>query len=295
MALSGKYTSLSEIIERVYKDYAFSEEDFSFEDAAEWAGDALDFIGAPKAYFTLIDCVDIKDHRGELPCDLEKIIQVRENDNKYVMRATTDSFHSSLFIPGCPDKNENDRSDPICDLDPDCKVGKFDTYPGLSSNTFDEERDSISSTNFDCDPQPTYSVNNNFIFTSFEDGKVEIAYIAFPVDQNGVPMIPDDRKFVRAVKDYIAHKVTVKLYMKDKISPDKMQYVEQQYLHSVGAAEARGKIPDLDQMESWKNNMVRLIPKINHHSGGFKYLGKPEERYSKNSYIGQQYGNIGNA
>ena len=39
-----------------------------------------------------------------------------------------------------------------------------------------------------------YRLNNNYIFTNFEEGSVEISYTAFVTDDDGYPMVPDDER-----------------------------------------------------------------------------------------------------
>ena len=51
---------------------------------------------------------------------------------------------------------------------------------------------------------PTYKIQGNFIFTAPMDcGKIEIAYRAFQLDEEGYPMLPDDASFIRALQSYI--------------------------------------------------------------------------------------------
>jgi hypothetical protein len=110
--LNGRYVPIEGIIERVYRDYGF-EEDFDWNDAIEWVADALDLIGAPRAYMPKVtdgstalgnpDPIVIKDHRGDLPCDLHVIVQTREFCSKIPMLHNTDNFHAGLYISNSPD------------------------------------------------------------------------------------------------------------------------------------------------------------------------------------------------
>ena len=80
--LNGKYVSLESIVERVYRDTGF-EIDVDWIDVAEWIGSVIDLINAPMQYIERItDDVDkhyieIVNGRGELPCDLIRIIQTQ--------------------------------------------------------------------------------------------------------------------------------------------------------------------------------------------------------------------------
>jgi len=46
----------------------------------------------------------------------------------------------------------------------------------------------------------------------------------------------------------------------------------------IAAAQTRGHMPSVDQLEGIKNNIIRLIPKINQHSDAFKTANHQEQR-----------------
>lgn len=106
---NGKYVGIETVLERVYRDYGFTDT-LDWIDAIEWAGSCLDLMGVNLGYEEKVAGADnnspaitITNYRGELPCDLKSVIQVREYTGKLPMRATTDTFHmtnkSSLREP----------------------------------------------------------------------------------------------------------------------------------------------------------------------------------------------------
>ena len=48
-------------------------------------------------------------------------------------------------------------------------------------------------------PDLTYKIQGNCIFTSIENGNIEIAYEAINVDKDGYPLIPDNESFKMAL------------------------------------------------------------------------------------------------
>lgn len=46
----------------------------------------------------------------------------------------------------------------------------------------------------------TYNINRNFIFTSVEDGLLKMSYRAIATDDEGYPLMPDDRHFMLALE-----------------------------------------------------------------------------------------------
>lgn len=135
-----------------------------------------------------------------------------------------------------------------------------------------------------CNSHYTYHVSDDCIFVDFDEGTVEMAYMAFPTDENGWPTIPDDIKFVKAVEYYIREKIDYKLLRSGKIQPAVYDRTLQDQLWYIGAAQTRGVMPSVDEMENIKNNWIRLIPKINQHADFFNTLGNPEQRNTTNSY-----------
>lgn len=133
----------------------------------------------------------------------------------------------------------------------------------------------------------TYTINDDYMFTSFKEGDVEIAYKAIPVDKEGFPMIPDDIKFVKAAVAYISERILYGKWTSGKVNADVYRKAEQERNWYIGAAQSRGNMPSVDMMESLKNQLIRLIPKINQHADNFKSTGEREQRISHNSIMGE--------
>jgi hypothetical protein len=129
----------------------------------------------------------------------------------------------------------------------------------------------------------TYQLNDDCVFTSFEEGKVQMACDVFAIDDKGFPLIPDNIKFVKAVEFYIREKIDYKLWRAGKLQRDVYEKTVQEQLWYLGAAQTAGVMPNADQMESIKNNWIRLIPNINQHSDYFKSFGQQEQRINHSS------------
>ena len=124
---------------------------------------------------------------------------------------------------------------------------------------------------FRSESQFTYTLNNNYIFTSFEEGQVELHYKAFPTNSLGMPMIPDDIKFVMAVQAYIAERIGFRLMMQDHLSERKHSKLEQDRAWYIGAAGTKANIPSIDEMEGIKNRYLRLRIHPDFHDASFIY------------------------
>ena len=61
----------------------------------------LAIVGVPEIYEDRIECVDIHNFKGQLPCDTVQIQQVRNERTKLPLRSMTDSFNGySRGLPG---------------------------------------------------------------------------------------------------------------------------------------------------------------------------------------------------
>jgi hypothetical protein len=269
--LNGKFIGIDRVIEGVYRDFGWSDQ-LDWIDAVEWTGEIMDMIAAPKQYVDKVtdgdedrghQCpIKITNYRGELPCDMIYPVSARDWNSKKEMRQSSDVFHSSV--------KKNDENNQTINIST-----PFDS-PLIKKGAV--IKNDLHNTDL------TYTINDQHIFTNFEEGEVELAYKGFPTDCNGLPLIPDNVKYVQAVKYYIAEKIAQRMFIQGNIAQGVFQYIQQQRDWYVGAATTAGLMPSIDEMESWKNQMVRLIPTINEHSAGFKYHGDKPRQRNHNSY-----------
>lgn len=92
----NRYVSIKQILSDILEHPMLKE--LSFERAINHVVHFLRIVGCPDIFNEKVEQVEIKEHRGILPCDLENIIQVRVCGglhDKEVFRYTTDSFHMS--------------------------------------------------------------------------------------------------------------------------------------------------------------------------------------------------------
>ena len=128
----------------------------------------------------------------------------------------------------------------------------------------------------------TFDLNNNNITLSVKEGKVCMAYLAIPTDEEGLPLIPEDTSYQLAVKKYLTMKVDYIAWRRGTLPQAIFQHSEQEWAWYVGQAGNKAKMPNLDQIEAIKNQTMRLLPNINAHETFFKTLGSPEIRKNFN-------------
>jgi len=227
MALTSKTVSLAHVIEKVQSTYGFLKEVDNFL-IAEHVFDAMGLIGSSLAY-----------------------------ENK-----VTDGVMSNQD----PITITNHRGELPCDLFEinSCKEGTYSYAMIEDTSTFQQQMND-STTSDDRSHPITYSVRGGYIFTKFQTGTVVLDYIAFPTDTDGLPLIPDNVRYIRAVVSYVAERIGLKLWMEDKIAEKKYRHLEQDWFFNVGSAGVASKMPRMDKHESIKNMMVRMIHNSHHH------------------------------
>lgn len=95
---------------------------------------------------------------------------------------------------------------------------------------------------------PFYQVEMDKLKVSFESGTVTVTYQAYPVDEDGFPLIPDIHEYKEAIVWRIITQMLLGGYM-PKVQGLNFQYADQKYeLFRVRAAN-RAKFPSPDRME----------------------------------------------
>jgi hypothetical protein len=260
--LNSKYVSIKEVIDKFYTESG-SQEEIGYGDLVRWVSEALQFVNEKPQYVRRVTGKDefssnleLKAFKAKLPCDLVSIEQVLING--IPARYSSSSFHH-LLSP--------------------CAVGPMGAYPvsGSYTDNFGNEFDSYWS-GLACS-DITYDLNNECLTASVRTGTVQIAYLAMPTDEEGFPLIPDDVSYIEAITFYLTMKLDLMNWRKN---PDSSGYKalydnsQREWNWYVGQAKAKAKMLSVDQMESLRNAMVRLLHKSNQHATGFRNLGNRE-------------------
>lgn len=230
-----KYVSLKQIIDRIKRGSLYR--GLPYESAIDYGVDAYRLLASDKAEITLPAIIPISEHRGRLPENFERMLQVAQLDDcKNIisaMRYATDTLHSTLH----------------CHNSPDLK----------------------------CNSDITYSFNNNYIHTSFREGHVFLAYKGLATDENCVPIIPDNINVILAIEYYIKYRYLDDLGSNEPKIERQQQKDEAQYCWYIGKAQGSMTDLTIDEYESFANSISQWFgPTENHHSTFLKNLGTRE-------------------
>lgn len=223
------FVNIRVILDRLLRNPLLT--DLNLETAIQYTLDFISAMGLPNVYVDKIETIDIKEYRGELPCDLISINQVRLHKNGIALRAMTDNFNAY----------------PTHDHNRDCSRG-----------------------------EPSFKTQGRIIFTSIREGKIDISYKAIMLDDEGLPLIPDNSIFLKTLELYIKKEWFTILFDMGKISPAVLNNTQQEYAFKAGQCNNEFMIPSVSEMEAITNMWNQLIPRVTEFRRGFKNLGDKE-------------------
>tara|TARA_B100000963_G_scaffold361701_1_gene398794 strand:+ start:800 stop:1795 length:996 start_codon:yes stop_codon:yes gene_type:complete len=127
-----------------------------------------------------------------------------------------------------------------------------------------------------------YLIENNMMKTSFEEGKICLSYTAFATDADCWPVIPNDISFKEAMFWYIYKKLLLSGMVDPNNNGLSYDFADSKWKYYCTQARNEAKYPDIARYESFMNQWVRLIPRINLYDDGFEELGDRENLYRGN-------------
>jgi hypothetical protein len=277
MALNGKYISSYSVIRSIYRDTDLTSE-VDVSSALEWSVEFLDLVNAPRVFRPEVQLITIEDYKGKLPCNYRQMTHATgatENGLIFDMSYSNNTFHPTHSIVNNGvnlSTNGTGWANLIIDTTNPIGVDQAGNpvFNFINSSTnlslVAQLTESLSSR---IPKEATYTLNDNYIFTSFRDGYALLSYVAYPFDCEGFPLIPDNIKFKYGLQWFIQEKIDYKLFREEKISKTiyDMSVVERDWY--MGAASSEGSNLNLDQLENFKTMMLKYIRRDDLHSRAF--------------------------
>ena len=119
-----------------------------------------------------------------------------------------------------------------------------------------------------------FNKDNNTVMTSFRDGFITVSYLAFPVDCDGYPLIPDTSSF----KDAMFWKVAYHLCMRGFEFPAQemrsLIFCKQQWNFYCKQARGEANAPNLEQLDQYSKIWSSLVPYLHEFDKDFKHVGR---------------------
>ena len=302
-----KTTSVKRVIAKVFSDLELKEGDHRISDMVEWAGEALEKIGAFPSFINKVTgkdntpIINFTNYQARLPHDFHRLVQVAysstENGPFYPMRYATGSLEvasqSNIDITTNPASSAypNIVADStlitlIMDLYSytyeqalsllNTNSSLRDTLQGLLNSVSTAGKGDTNTMDY------VYVIHDNYIKTNVASGCLMIAYQAIPTDIDGYPLIPDDISFIEALYWYIVMKLYYPQWKEGRIRDEVYYDARRSWNYYCKQAYGNAMIPNGDQLESIKNSWLRLVPEINEHASFFSTLGEEQRIYNAN-------------
>jgi len=173
-----KKISSKTVISKVIRDFGIKDSDWQI-DAIEWIGEAIEFIGHHFGFVKTEVELTITDYRALLPTDFYNVVS-----NGVVYEDITLPYGDGQAIYESSDAFYITKSTMIED--------------GETIELEWNERLATAST-----VGEYYTLNDNYLITSFEAGTVDFTYYAFPIDSSGFLTIPDNVYYKEAISWYV--------------------------------------------------------------------------------------------
>jgi hypothetical protein len=301
-------TSIKRVIAKVLTDRDAKEGDHRISDMIEWSGEALEKISAFPYFETKVagkegePLLELVNYQAKLPAGFHRLIQVGYSltiDGAfYPMRYATGSFEGSRGLTTEEDVATLDNLAAISDadivtlamtlysLEYEDALLKINNEPSTRSilaglllqNSPITEGTTSRTTDY------VYVVTpGGWIKTNQESGYLMMSYQAIPLDGEGYPLVPDDQSFLEALYWYINMKLMYPDWVAGRVRDAVYYDARRSWNYYCKQAYGNAMMPSADQLESFKNSWLRLVPEIKQHSDFFSTLGQEQVVYNKDN------------
>lgn len=296
-------TSTKSIISKILRDLDVQEENSRVSDWIEWIGEGLTKIGAFKTLNIKvagkedIPLIRVENYQAKLPNDLVKVVGVAYS------ASTTGSFIPLRYGTGSFDARGGGNTASTGDTTPatsDVVSLTMDLYSLtysealalLNSDSIIEEKMNmllIDEKTANIQQQTsqtldyTYVINSNYIKLNIKEGYLMMVYGAVSIDEDGYPLIPDGPMHAEALYQYVKMKYYYPKWEAGQLRDRVMDDIRRSWGFYRKAAYAEAMMPSVDQLESLKNQTLKLYPEVNDHGNFFSTSGEQQVIYSHNA------------
>lgn len=251
--MANSYTSVQVVADRLLRHPMMA--GISFDAILDYTVDFLRIVQCNGFFEEKCTTINIEQYKGVLPSDFYEINQLRLKSlpKKYAV-------YKEIVL-----KDEDGNNIPTMTYE---QTGYIEDSI-KDSSTFKYSTDTFHMSEDKSFTGLTYKIQGGYIFTSIQEGEVEMSYRAIILDEEGFPVIPDNSKFLRALEAYIKKQWFNILFDMGKLQSGILQNIQQEYAWAVGACESEFQKMTLDKAESFYNSWRTFLPRTSEHSRGF--------------------------
>lgn len=130
----------------------------------------------------------------------------------------------------------------------------------------------------DCTKCPhQYSISpSGVVTTTLRSGDILISYLAYPTDEEGFALIPDDESLKEAIFHYVLYRYWLQKDMMKEEGAEKRMGFHLQMWNTLSKKALSLNLPSLGRMENLKNIQNRLVRTEDHFKSMFTNLASPQ-------------------
>lgn len=243
------YVSANSVIAKIVRDTGVEQSDI-LPDILEWLAEAMDHMQIQLELYPTHKDLTLNFHAAKIPKGCARLLAVsfcgfrlryrnRDNDPRAKVRVING-------VDSARNPNSVFETDPMAvEVNPVQDKARRWPYPyAVNQMPWHEEA--------------WYQVKGGHIWTSFPKGQVTLHYETAPLDDNEIPLVPDNMSFKEAVYYHVRGKMVAAGKYKDPVYT--MRDILGLYDQYASKAIEEITYPSPDQMESMIDTWVRLIP-----------------------------------
>lgn len=226
----------------------------------EWATKALRSLQLPLSLIDRVEAIKLSDHKAQLPKCLKYLVQVGYLQNKVCSSSLNDELDLPENSSWCA--VVGDRQFEITPMRLTSSPIAFALTKGYAQCPACKYEFSVS---------PSLVLTANVC-----DGELMVHYLAFPEDEEGYALIPDDEDVKTAITHYVLYMYWLsKMSMKEDGARNMVDFHLRQYQTALLKAKNLA-LPDTSTLENLKNDRNRLVPRTRQFESFFSKLNNQE-------------------
>lgn len=261
------YVSANSVIAKIIRDTGV-EQSYLLPNILEWMGEAMDHMQIQLELYPTHKDLKMNFHAAKMPHGCHRILAVSYCGFRLRYRNRDNDPRVRTKIPNGVTTARNSNSvfetDPMAvEHNPVTDKNRRWPYPyAVNQMPFHEEA--------------YYQIKGGHLWTSFKEGTATVHYETAPMDDNELPLIPDNMAFKEAVYYHVRQKMVASGAYKDPVFT--MRDLLQMYDQYASRAIEEITYPTPDQMASMEDTWVRLVAS-NVYFRNFSDPGGPEPFY----------------
>jgi hypothetical protein len=258
--------SIDQVISRVIRNTRLQDTSY-IPDMMEWIPEAMGQMKTRMPLSYMYADVEISFHKGKMPCGLYYLLAVEYQGRRLGTSSTVKNYLTGHVIN---DKNKDTDASTTDLFTSVIQTNPNDTYFDQNnlqwSSTFTPMNNPEVVMKCDRHPSHWYQIEMDWLTSSIVDGTVRVHYYSQPLDENGMPLIPDNENYKEALYCYVRAKMIGAGYQDTMREEDLMQRFETYARRAINEI----TYPTPDQKEQQYKTQVRLIPPANYYENFFR-------------------------